>query len=80
MGYKEVVECVVEIVKEKGVKWVLLLLVLVFFYCVLMELVVKVMVEVLDVVEINVFVVFVVVNVWVLVVNDLVVIWLLLVE
>lgn len=79
-GYKVVVECVVEIVKEKGVKCVVLLLVLVLFYCVLMQLVVDVMVEVLFYVDINVLKVLVVVNVVVLFVNDLVMIWFLLVE
>lgn len=75
LGYKGVVEWVVVLVKEWGVKWVLMLLVLVLFYLVLMQFVVVVMVEVLVVVEIVVFVVLLVVNVCVSVVIDLVEIW-----
>lgn len=78
-GYCFVIEKVIVLVKDFGVKCVVLFLVFVLFYCLLMQFVVDVMEVVLFEVDLCVFLVLVFVNVDVVVVVDLGVIWYLLV-
>lgn len=63
VGNKEVVECVGVVCKVVGVKCVLLLFVSVLFYCVLMKFVVDKLVVVLEEIEFQVLLFFVVNNV-----------------